>query len=68
MGLASDWSRSKASCRAGLGGRDDVSLQKFLDTIVIKDRTFITENWADYHHEIPENQLFTGKDLTFPIG
>lgn len=50
-----------------MGGRDDSSCQKFLGKIGIKDRTFITDDWAGYHRLIPEDQLFTGKDLTFPI-
>jgi insertion element IS1 protein InsB len=28
---------------------------------------FITDDYEAYHQLIPENQLFTGKDLTFPI-
>ena len=28
---------------------------------------FITDNYEAYHRIIPEDQLFTGKDLTFPI-
>ena len=30
-------------------------------------RTFVTDDWEGYHRVIPEAQLFTGKDLTFPI-
>jgi len=30
-------------------------------------RQFITDNWEGYHRLIPEDQLFTGKDLTFSI-
>ena len=27
----------------------------------------MTDDWEGYHRVIPENQLFTGKDLTFSI-
>ena len=27
----------------------------------------MTDDWEGYHRLIPEDQLFTGKDLTFPI-
>ena len=30
-------------------------------------KTFVTDDWEGYHRMIPEDQLFTGKDLTFPI-
>lgn len=30
-------------------------------------RTFVTDDWEGYHRVIPKAQLFTGKDLTFPI-
>ena len=33
----------------------------------MKGRTFVTGDWEACHRLIPENQLYTGKDLTFPI-
>jgi IS1 family transposase len=33
----------------------------------MEGRTFITDDWEGFHRRIPENQPFTGKDLTFPI-
>jgi insertion element IS1 protein InsB len=33
----------------------------------MRGRIFVTGDWEGYHRCIPENQLFTGKDLTFPI-
>ena len=30
-------------------------------------RTFVTDDWEGTHRVIPAAQLFTGKDLTFPI-
>ena len=33
----------------------------------MEGRTFITDDWEGLHRLIPEDQLFTGKDLTFPI-
>ncbi|HPF59840.1 MAG TPA: IS1 family transposase [Candidatus Competibacteraceae bacterium] len=51
-----------------LGGRDDATLRKLIDKIGgLKDRIFLTDDWEGYHRVIPEEQLFTGKDLTFGI-
>jgi insertion element IS1 protein InsB len=50
-----------------LGGRDDATCQKLLDKIGVEGKTFVTDDWDGYHRLIPENQLFTGKDLTYPI-
>jgi insertion element IS1 protein InsB len=50
-----------------LGGRDDATCQKLLDKIGVKGKVFVTDDWDGYHRLIPEGQLFTGKDLTFPI-
>ena len=50
-----------------LGGRDDATCRKLLDKIGIQGKTFVTDDWEGYHRLIPEDQLFTGKDLTFPI-
>ena len=33
----------------------------------MEGRIFVTDDWEAYHRLIPENQLYTGKDLTFPI-
>ena len=33
----------------------------------MKGRTFLTDDWEGFHRLIPQEQLFTGKDLTFPI-
>ena len=33
----------------------------------LKGKTFVTDDWAGYHRLIPEDQLFTGKDLTVSI-
>ena len=50
-----------------LGGRDDATCQELLDKIGVEGKTFVADDWEGYHRLIPENQLFTGKDLTFPI-
>jgi insertion element IS1 protein InsB len=51
-----------------VGGRDDETCQKLLDRIGgVEGRTFVTDDWEGYHRLIPEDQLFTGKDLTVPI-
>lgn len=33
----------------------------------MEGRDFITDDWEGYHRLIPEDRLYTGKDLTFPI-
>ena len=50
-----------------LGGRDDATCCRLLDKVGLKGKTFVTDDWEGYHRLIPEDQLFTGKDLTFPI-
>src|ERR1700761_2398491 len=43
------------------------ALSKLLDKIGLKGHTFLTDDWEGLHRLIPEDQLFTGKDLSFPI-
>ena len=50
-----------------LGGRDDATCQKLLDKVGLKGKTFLADDWEGFHRLIPEDQLFTGKDLTFSI-
>jgi insertion element IS1 protein InsB len=50
-----------------LGGRDDATCQKLLDKIGVEGKIFVADDWDGYHRLISEGQLFTGKDLTFPI-
>ena len=50
-----------------LGGRDDETCQKLIDKVGLKGNNFVTDDWEGFHRLIPANQLFTGKDLTFPI-
>jgi insertion element IS1 protein InsB len=50
-----------------LGGRDDATCRRLLDKVGIKGDVFLTDDWEGFHRLIPEQQLFTGKDLTFPI-
>ena len=50
-----------------LGGRDDATCKKLLDKIGLQGKTFVTDDWAGYQRLIPEDQLFTGKDLTVSI-
>ena len=50
-----------------LGGRDDAACRRLLDRVGLRGKTFITDDWEGYHRLIPQDQLFTGKDLTFPI-
>ena len=41
--------------------------QKLLDKIGLEGKTFVTDDWEGYHRLIPDDQLFTGKDLTVSI-
>ena len=50
-----------------LGGRDDATCRRLLDKVGVKGKTFVADDWEGYHRLIPQAQLFTGKDLTFPI-
>src|SRR5271170_963928 len=50
-----------------LGRRDDATCQKLLAKIGVEGKTFVTDDWEGYHRLIPDDQLFTGKDLTVPI-
>jgi len=50
-----------------LGGRDDATCRRLIDKVGVSGKTFVTDDWEGYHRVIPEDQLFTGKDLTFPI-
>jgi insertion element IS1 protein InsB len=49
-----------------LGGRDDATCRRLLDKIGIEGNIFLTDEWEGFHRLIPQEQLFTGKDLTFP--
>ena len=50
-----------------LGGRDDATARKLLDRVGFDTNTFVTDDWDGYHRLIPQERLFTGKDLTVPI-
>jgi insertion element IS1 protein InsB len=50
-----------------LGQRTDATLQEFLDWIGIAGRRFVTDDWAGFHRLIPEDRLYTGKDLTSKV-
>jgi insertion element IS1 protein InsB len=50
-----------------LGGRDDATCRRLLAKVGIEGNVFLTDAWEGFHRLIPEEQLFTGKDLTFPI-
>ena len=50
-----------------LGGRDDATCRRLIDKVGVAGKTFIADDWEGYHRVIPPEQLFTGKDLTFPI-
>ena len=50
-----------------LDGRDDATCRRLLDKVGMRGKTFVTDDWEGYHRVIPEAQLFTSKDLTFPI-
>jgi insertion element IS1 protein InsB len=50
-----------------LGGRDDATCERLLDKIGLEGKIFLTDDWEGFHRLIPEEQHFTGKDLTFGI-
>ena len=50
-----------------LGGRDDATCRRLLDKVGIEGHIFLTDDWEGFRRLIPAEQLFTGKDLTFPI-
>jgi insertion element IS1 protein InsB len=50
-----------------LGRRDNATCQRRLAKTGLEGRPFITGDWEGFHRLIPEDQLFTGKDLIFPI-
>src|SRR3954466_14059695 len=50
-----------------LGGRDDATCRLLLEKVGVGGNIFVTDDWEGFHRLIPEEQLFTGKDLTFPI-
>ena len=49
------------------GGRDDATCRRLLDKVGIDGHVFVTDDWEGFQRLIPAEQLFTGKDLTFPI-
>src|SRR3954454_23249812 len=50
-----------------LGGRDDATCRRLLDKVGLDGHVFVTDEWEGFQRLIPQEQLFTGKDLTFPI-
>src|SRR4051794_34216712 len=50
-----------------LGGRDDATCRRLLEKVGVGGNVFLTDDWEGFHRLIPEEQLFTGKDLTVPI-
>src|SRR4051795_551508 len=47
-----------------LGGRDDATCRRLLEKVGVGGNVFSTDDWEGFHRLIPEEQLFTGKDLT----
>jgi hypothetical protein len=43
----------------------DATYHRLLDKIGVNGKTFVTDDWEGYHRLIPENQLFTAKDLLY---
>ena len=50
-----------------LGGRDDAPRRRLLNKVGLSGKTFVTDDGEGYHRLTPDDQLFTDKDLTFPI-
>jgi len=59
--------RTRQTVAHHVGKRDDRSCKKFLDKVGIAGKTFLADDWPGFVRLIPEDQLFTGKDLTYPI-
>ncbi len=49
------------------GGREDATCRRLIGKVGLIGKTFVTDNWEGCHRVIPQEQSFTGKDLTFPI-
>jgi insertion element IS1 protein InsB len=50
-----------------LGRRDHETCEQLLDKVGLQGKTCVTDDWDGFHRLIPEEQVFTGKDLTVPI-
>jgi len=50
-----------------IGGHDDATLKKLLNKIGLENKVFVTDEWGGFYRLIPEENLFTGKDLTVHI-
>ena len=49
------------------GDRSDATVKKLIEKVDDGKCTFVTDDFAGFHRLIPEDRLFTGKDLTYPI-
>jgi insertion element IS1 protein InsB len=49
------------------GGRDDATCRRLLEKVGVGGDVFLTDDREGFHRLIPEERLFAGKDLTFPI-
>ena len=50
-----------------LGGRDDATCRRLVERVGVEGNIFVTDDWEGFQRVIPQERLFTGKDLTFPI-
>ena len=50
-----------------LGHRDDSTCKRLIGRVDSGSCVFVTDDWPGFHRLLPEDRLFTGKDLTFPI-
>jgi insertion element IS1 protein InsB len=50
-----------------LGGRDDATCRRLFDKVGVNGNVFLTDDGEGYHRLIPDEQHFTGKDLTVGI-
>ncbi len=49
-----------------LGG-GDATCRRLIGKVRPAGKTFVTDDWEGYRRVVLPGQLFTGKDLTFPI-
>lgn len=50
-----------------MGSRGDACCKRLLDKVGIQGHEFLTDDWPGFVRLIPDEQLFTGKDLAFHI-
>jgi insertion element IS1 protein InsB len=50
-----------------VGDRSDGTLKTLLNRVGMEGVRFASDDWGGYQRCIPDDQLYTGKDLTYPL-